>query len=399
MKYYLINFCTIVLAFTACSEKHQHDENDAHAHEAESLHEHGEEEERVHFALRQFEALDMKVGELPFKSISSVVRASGQLEVPPQNEATVTAVIGANISAIKVIEGDEVKRGQVLAYLSHPNLTQPQSDYLKAYNNLHFLEQEYNRQKRLYEEEVGSGKTFQQAQADFENAQFMVKSLGSQLRQLGINPKRLQEGEFYDQIPVVSPIDGSIVKVGVKTGQYVPPQNSLFEIVNTHHIHADLMVFEKDVYKVKKGQRVRFTVESLPDKELYAEIYSVGKKFEQDPKAVHVHAEIENKSGNLIPGMYIKGQILTDSTKTYALPESAITREGDKHIAFLAEKEMEEDKENWMFTPIEVKAGTSNDGWVAVDFPVEISPEALFALNNAYYLLAEVKKGEAEHSH
>src|SRR5690606_35137633 len=109
--------------------------------------------------------------------------ANGQLEVPPQNEASVTAILGANIVSITVIEGDDVKKGQVLAYLSHPNLTRLQSDYLEAYSSLQFLEQEFQRQQRLYEEEVGSGKTFQQAQADYHAKQAMVKSYASQLRQ------------------------------------------------------------------------------------------------------------------------------------------------------------------------------------------------------------------------
>jgi len=106
-----------------------------------------------------------------------------------------------------------------------------------------------------------------------------------------------------------SPIEGFVQKVEVKIGQYVEPQTELFEIVNTHHVHADLMVFEKDVYSVKKGQKVRFTVQSIADTELTAEIYSVGKTFEDNPKAVHIHAEIENKKGNLIPGMYIQKEI------------------------------------------------------------------------------------------
>ena len=181
----------------------------------------------------------------------------------------------------------------------------------------------------------------------------------------------------------------------VKTGQYVQPSKNLFEVVNIGHIHADLMVFEKDVYKVEKGQQVRFTVETLPGRELYARIYSVGKKFERGPKAVHVHAEIENKTGKLIPGMYIKGEILTDSTETFALPEEAITRDGSRHVAFLAEKE----EAGWMFTPVEVVPGSSNAGWVGVDFLRKVPQNARFALNNAYYLIAEMKKGEADHSH
>ncbi|MCB9050525.1 MAG: efflux RND transporter periplasmic adaptor subunit [Lewinellaceae bacterium] len=385
------------LLFTACGDGENPMEHEgAHVHEAENGHHgHDEEGEAAHLSAEQFAALQMKTGELPRRNISSVVEASGQLEVPPQNEATVTAVVGANVAFIEVIEGDDVKKGQVLAYLSHPNITRMQSEYLEAYNKLLFLEQEYQRQKTLYEKEVGSGREFQQTQADYRAGQAMVKSYELQLRQLGLNPAPIREGEFYSRMPVASPISGTVTLVEVKTGQYVQPSKNLFEVVNIGHIHADLMVFEKDVYKVEKGQQVRFTVETLPGRELYARIYSVGKKFERGPKAVHVHAEIENKTGKLIPGMYIKGEILTDSTETFALPEEAITRDGSRHVAFLAEKE----EAGWMFTPVEVVPGSSNAGWVGVDFLRKVPQNARFALNNAYYLIAEMKKGEADHSH
>ena len=155
------------------------------------------------------------------------------------------------------------------------------------------------------------------------------------------------------------------------------------------------MVFEKDVYKVKKGQKVIFKVQSIPDEELTAEIYSVSKTFEDNPKAVHVHAEIENKKGNLIPGMYIKGKIQFENSKTRALPESAIIKEGDRFYVFSAERE----NEDWSFKPIEVLLGTKDGNWVSVQFPEELEKNTRFAYNNAYYLIAEMKKGEAEHEH
>src|SRR5690606_6385198 len=386
----IFSFIAAISLMTGCAKKQNKDRNQ------EEVGHHEQAPDAVHFSITQFNALEMLVDSLPLKNVSSVVHANGQLEVPPQNEAIVTAIIGANVSSINVIEGEEVRKGQVLGYLSHPNLTRIQNDYLDAYNRLQFLEQEYQRQKRLYEEEVGSGKTFQQIQRDYNSAKGAAKSLESQLRQLGINPLHIREGDFYDQVPIISPIKGSVVNVGVKIGQYVQPEKELFELINTDHIHADLMVFERDVHKIRKGQLVRFRVEVLPDQDLFAEIYSVGKKFEQGPKAVHVHAEIENKTGNLIPGMYIKGEILTDSARVRALPEGAVVREGDKYFAFLAERE----SENWMFTPIEVITGDSNNEWLAVRFLQEIPKGTLFAMNNAYYLLAEMKKGEAvDHHH
>ena len=207
---------------------------------------------------------------------------------------------------------------------------------------------------------------------------------------MSISASGVRNGTIYQRVALRSPIEGFVQKVSIKTGQYVEPQTDLMEIVDIHHVHADLMVFEKDVYKVKEGQKVTFNVQSIPGKELTAEIYSVGKTFEQNPKAIHVHAEIENKEGNLIPGMYIQGRIQTDNTMTTAIPESAIAADGGKYYVFTAEKE----GDNWKFTPTEIAKGTQDNDWVAIDFLNKIEPNTKYAYNNAYYLIAEMKKGE-----
>src|SRR5699024_1594846 len=115
--------------------------------------------------------------------------------------------------AIKVIEGDRVKKGQVLAYLSHPDLVKLQTDYVNNYSKLQYLEKEYQRQKSLYEGEVASGKTFQKTTAEYNSTKALVSGLEAQLRLLGVNPKRIREGKIYNQVPVVSPIDGYVERV------------------------------------------------------------------------------------------------------------------------------------------------------------------------------------------
>ena len=388
LKYIIIFF--LALSIVSCGEEKAPVEEDEH---------HDEEGGAVHISAAQFDALDMTVDTIAFRNMGETVKASGQLEVPPQNEATVTAILGGNISSILVIEGEDVKQGQVLAYLEHPELMSIQGDYLEAYNRLQYLETEFQRQQKLYNEGVASGKIFQQARAEYQASQSTVNGYEQQLRQLGIPAASIRGGNFISRIPVKSPITGSVAKVEVKTGQYVQPERELFHIVNIDHIHADLMVFEKDIYRVREGQQVRFNIETVPGEELYAKIYSVGKQFEQNPKAVHVHAEIEQKTGNLLPGMYINGEIITEVRSVFALPAAAIVREGDSFFAFAAETEVEGDETNWMFTPVEVITGITSNDWVEVKFLQPPPPGQLFAMNNAYYIMAEMKKGEAEHEH
>jgi cobalt-zinc-cadmium efflux system membrane fusion protein len=402
MKNQLIYIWVLLLlaaVFTGCGSKSADTEGKQENH-TEGEGSQGEEEMgTVHLSALKFNSLNMKVDSLPMRALTGTVEANGQLEVPPQYEATVTAILGANVTSIKVIEGDKIKRGQVLAYISHPNITQLQTNYVKAYSRLQYLEKEMQRQKRLYEEEVGSGKAYQETLADYQAMKGEVKGYEAQLKQLSINVKTVSEGDIYQHVPVVSPIDGNIEKVLIQVGQFVEPQTKMFMIVNTDHVHADLMVFEKDVYKVKEGQQISFTIESVPDSQLSAEIYSVGKKFEQNPKAVHVHAEIKSKEDFLIPGMYINGKIHTESKTVKALPEEAIIEEEGKPYIFLAEVHEEDGETEWEFKPIEVRTGTSNDGWVEIKLLEPLPDGAMVAWNNAYYLIAEMKKGSTEHGH
>ena len=381
----------MALTLFSCGDSKTAEDETKESTLTEESHTEGEAEE-VMLTAQQFEALQMEIDTLAQRNMSGYVEANGTLEVPPQNEANITALAGANVASIEVIEGDEVKKNQAVAYLSHPSIIQIQSDYLNAYSNSRFLKQEYERQKRLYEAGVASGMNYQKATADYQSSTAMVNGLEAQLRQYNINVNGVRNGTIYQRVALRSPIAGVVEKVFIKTGQYVEPQTNLMEIVDTDHVHADLMVFEKDVDRVKKGQQVRFSVQSRPGTELVAEIYSVGKTFEQDPKAVHVHAEIENKGGGLIPGMYIKGRIEVDNDQTAAtaLPESAIITEGGRDYVFKAQRE----GNTWSFIPVEVTTGEKDGDWIAIRFFETPDPNTHFAFNNAYYLMGEMKKGE-----
>ena len=397
-----INILMLALSLTlflGCEENSnsEKDTQESKASDSKETEGHNEEEggmRSVNLSEMKFNSLGIKVDTLPKKALSGIVEANGQLEVPPQYEATVTAVLGGNINSIKVIEGDKVNKGQILAYLSHPTLTKIQTDYINAYNRMQFLEKEFARQKRLYEAEVGSGKSFQQTQADYQSVQGEVRGYESQLRQLNLSVSRVRNGELYEYIPVVSPIEGYIEKVKVQIGQYVEPQTSMFMVVDIEHVHADLMVFEKDIYKVKEGQKISFTLESVPGSNLTGEIYSVGKQFEQNPKAVHVHAEIDNKKDYLIPGMYIKGKIRTGEDAVTALPEEAVIEEEGNPYIFTAQKHQKDSKTEWELKPVQVRTGINEDGWVEIKLLEPLSEGTLVAYNNAYYLMGEMKKGE-----
>ncbi|SCZ84510.1 efflux RND transporter periplasmic adaptor subunit [Nitrosomonas mobilis] len=407
---YLLVLMLAVSLFNGCSGKSD-DINDSgksnhqEPSKSNSHNEHAHEDHEegglgtVHLSTSKFNSLGIKVDSMPTRSISDVVDINGRLAVFPQHQAVVTAILGANITSIKVIEGEKVKKGQVLAYLSHPNLTNLQTAYIRAYSQMQYLRKEFDRQKRLYDEGVGAGKTYQQTKADYQAIKGEVKGFEAQLKQLSMNVEKIKDGNIYVDVPVVSPIDGNIEKVLVQIGQFVDAQAEILGIINIDHVHADLMIFEKDVYKIREGQKVSFTVESVPGKNLTATISAVGKNFEQNPRIVHVHAEIDQKEPLLIPGMYINGRIYTESSLVKALPEEAIIGEEGKTYIFKAEVHREDGKMEWEFTPVEIRTGASDEGWVEINLLEPLPNDTQVAWNKAYYLIAEMKKSETSHEH
>ena len=390
IKYILFSLIIPASLLIGCTTNNTHTGGHAHAHG---------DEDKVRFNLDQFATLEMAVDTMTMRNMADYVESNGTLEVPPQNEALVSSVIGGNITQIMVIEGEPIGKGEVLATISHPDLIRLQTSYVTEWNRREYLKSEYDRQEKLYTEKVGSGKEFQKVQAEYQSVNGEVLGLEAQLRLLNLSSTAILKGTITEHVKIKSPISGFVRKVEVKMGQYVDPQKELFDIVNIDHVHADFMVYEKDIIKVKEGQIIKFRVEGNEGEEISAEIYSVGKNFEEDPKAVHIHAEIENKTGFLLPGMYIQGRILVNDQKTKALPEGAVVRQGDQFFVFTAVKMKAGEKLMWDFFPVEVKVGVTDNGWTEI-IPLDpFKKKQKFATQGAYYILAELKKEEAEHSH
>ena len=386
----------LAIAFASCTNEQSKDPHADHAHDEVADAAHPHDDDVLEIDKKVFESMNIKFDSLIRRNLSEAVYATGHLRLPPNNEATVTAMVGANIRDIKVIEGDKVAKGQTLVIMHHPNLVELQTNFIELASELEYLETEYERQKKLFDLDANSGKSFQKVKSEYLSKSARYKGEKKKLQMLGISTDNVLKGEITENIAIKSPIPGFVTKVAVRNGQYINPNDEILSIVNNDHIHADLMIFEKDAMKVKKGQKVRFSTEYIPDRELNAEIYSVGKVFEENPKAVHIHAEIKDNKEGLIPGIYIKGTILIDSSKVNTLPESALVRDGKDFYAFVYEGK---DDDHVQLRRVKVITGLIKDGWVEVKSILSNDKVMKIAQTQAYFLQAEMDKGSVGHSH
>ncbi len=174
----------------------------------------------------------------------------------------------------------------------------------------------------------------------------------------------------------------------------------MFKIVDTEHLHAELIVFEKDVPKLKIGQKVRFTLAN-ETKERHATIHLIGREISAD-RTVRVHCHLDEEDTQLLPGMYLKALVETNSNEVYALPNEAIVDfEGKKYVFvategdFCKDKACKEEKPaDYGFEMVEIKTGVSEMNYTQIIFINVIDKQADIVINGAYDLLSKLKNSE-----
>ncbi|MCD6179811.1 MAG: efflux RND transporter periplasmic adaptor subunit [Bacteroidales bacterium] len=385
-KIYIVLIALVTITgFVSCSSNNANTETEEHEHNEEG------EEGVVVLNKAQQKFLNLKIGNFEMRNLTTVVKINGQLEVAPKDRAGVTAILGGNVKSIKVFQGDKVKQGQVLAVLEHPDYITVQEEFATISNNLEYLKQEYERQKELFDNNVGAGKDYQKAKSEYNNAKVKYESLKSRLLLLHLSPEQVKKGKISNTINIISPISGFVNSVNIMVGIYVDTKTKMFELADNSKIHADFKVYEKDVYLLKIGQKIHFTVSNKEQKEYTAEIFAIGKQFENDTRSVHIHANILEDKIELIPGMYITGHLHTDKNYVKTLPNDAIVTQGVKSYIFIVE---EENNENTKFKMTEIIKGRSDDGYTQVNFPEELPEDVRVVLNKAYYLFSDMDKDE-----
>lgn len=311
----------------------------------------------------QFDTNDLMLGSLEQRTFPKMVETSGMIDVPPENRASVTAFMGGFVKKTPLLVGDRVKKGQLLVVLENQEFVQMQQDYLEVFNQLDFLRTEFERNKTLFEEKIASQKNYLQAKSNYETAKARYQGLREQLQMLNISPSKVEQGTIVSEAAIYAPIEGSITKMNVSMGSYVSPATEILEIIDNDHVHLELTVFEKDILKIKKGQKIHFKIPEASDETFNASVYLVGTSIDDAKRTIKVHGHLEKEEGNFLPGMFVNALIMTDTTKTWALPaEAVIESEGTAYVLKLIGKT----GSNYSFERVAVTQGNTFDGFTEV---------------------------------
>ncbi len=371
---------------------------------------HKENATTVELTAEQYKTVGIETGLVEKRVLSGTLKVNGLLDVPPQNLISVTAQMGGIVQSTPLLQGSVVKKGEVIAVLQNQEYVQLQQDYLDTKSQLDFSDAEYKRQQELANQNVNAQKTLQQAKSVYYSLQAKVSGIRQKLLILKIIPEKLTADNISGNINVYSPVNGYVTKVSVNVGKYVNANDIMFEIVNGSNLHVELNVFEKDISKIKVGQKVRFKLANETI-ERTATISLIGKEINPD-KTVRVHSVTSDPNGgNFIPGTYLSAYVETNSIQVNTLPSAAVVDFEGKKYVFVVEvpnspkqhthkpEESENVKEgageSYHFEMREVAVGIIEGGFIEVQLLDNIDlASTKVVIKGAYDLLSKMKNSE-----
>lgn len=265
--------------------------------------------------------------------VGLTIYANGTIEVPPQNKTVISVQFGGFVKSLSVLDGMNVKKGQTLFTIEHPELIQLQQDYLEVIGNLDYLKAEMERQKTLLDREAGSAKSFQQAKAEYNASMARKSGLRAKLDMAGVNMKQLNNGDLQSTVSITAPFNGVVTKLAVNVGAYAEPTEHLLEIIDLKHSHAEVIIFEKDVKYLKISQKLSLNF-SNREEPLDAKIFLIGKEIGKD-RTVKVHCHLLEENSDIAPGSYFKASIYTSEAEHWTLPNESVVELDGRKVVFI----------------------------------------------------------------
>jgi len=335
----------------------------------------------------QFESSNMQLGEMSQQQFSEIIKTNGEIGVPPENQASVSAYFGGYVKTLSLIEGQKVKKGQTLFTLENPEYIEIQKNFLEYKDQLEYLKSDFERQQELVKDNVVSQKTFLKAKTEYNIALLNFEALKKKLKLMNINATNLSSSNLKSIINVTSPISGYITEVNISKGMFLTPSNIAVKIVNLEHIHIELNIYEQDLSKIKIGQKVNFKLQN--SNTIYkAKIHLINKVIDNETRLTNVHCHLEDKDeiNMFTPGMYIEAEVLTESKIVKALKESAVVNIEDSNYALVLVKQ---DANEYVFEKRKLTIGENQDGMIEILNKDLIKESPTFLIQGAFNLITE----------
>ncbi|MDI6766081.1 MAG: efflux RND transporter periplasmic adaptor subunit [Bacteroidota bacterium] len=336
--------------------------------------------------------------------IAKMVPLTGVLTAPAKVlpnqdlEAQVGSLVQGRVHQVFAKVGDYVKAGQTLLTVEGLDVGTIKAGFLKAKATLEYTKTNYERQKKLFDEKIGSQKALLESQFEYEKALAEYKAEDKRIHSVGLDDEdvtneKIGEEHTSGTLPIKSHIDGVVVERNVVIGQFVDATTNAFKVINTNSVWVDGQIYEKDLAKISQKTSVVFTTTTYPSEKFNGRIIYIGQTVDEQSRTITVRAEFSNSHNKLKPQMFGELKIpLSTGVKGIMIPVEAVVKETGQEYVFIQTSDTTTPNGGQAFEKRIVITGTIAD--TMIEIKEGLKKGETVVSKGVFYLKSELKKDE-----
>jgi membrane fusion protein, heavy metal efflux system len=272
-------------------------------------------------------------------TIAHVQQSTDYLEVAARVSADPSQVVrifpplSGRILGLRVLPGQEVKKGDVIAQLQSSDIAAARADFEKAKIEVIRADRALTRGKLLLQHEVLSQADYYELEATAQTAHSELERTRQRIHELGF-----AEDGVSDEVALRAPISGVVLDIGTATGEMqrsLDNATTIATIANIDTVWIVGDVFERDLGSVKPGRAVEIRVPSYPDLKLSGRIANVGDALDPNTHTLKVRVVLPNPKHMLKADMFATIRVPGALRSSVILPATAVLHEGEKTYVFV----------------------------------------------------------------
>lgn len=285
----------------------------------------------------------IKIGAPEMREVTQTLTIPATVQADETRIARINSPVAGRVVELEAVEGEQVKRGAVLAVIRSTELSNLQLEFLKALSQRQLAERAVERAKRLVEADVIGTAEVQRRESELHQAAAELSSTRDELRVVGMSEEslaRLEKTRNVNSITqVLATIDGIVLDRPVTLGQIVEPADTIFMLADLSNAWLVADVPEAYSGGLRVGQEVEAEIVALPGNRFHAPLSFVSARVDPETRTVRARTNLPNPSGKFKPAMLATMYIHERAPKQLAVPSTAIVREGNDDCVFVQRAE------------------------------------------------------------
>ncbi len=282
------------------------------------------------------------------------------VEANPANTVNILPPLTGKLIELKVRLGDTVKRGQVLATMSSPDLAQAVSDAQKAHDALDLAQRALVRARGVNEAGSNAAKDVEAAQSSVAQQSAELRRSEARLRGLGADGNGGQTGQTGQVLKIVAPVNGTVTALTAAAGANLNDANAvLMTVSNLDAVWVTVNVPENLVGAVAPGQNAVVTLAAYPGRSFSGKVGFVSAVLDADTRRARARIVFANPDGLFKPNMYATAVLGVPQAAQAQVPASALLMNNDSVSVFV-------EAQPWTFVRRKVELGREDGDSVRI---------------------------------